>query len=96
VGDYRPYTPVEKPKPTQEELWLQATNIIRWTGARGGFIYLSYELPDPVHASKTIQKGLSDKFFVEPMLKFFEEHNLPIVERHARNRQEVYERLGMR
>jgi hypothetical protein len=36
VGDYRPYAPIEKPKPTQEELWHQATNIIKWTGARGG------------------------------------------------------------
>jgi hypothetical protein len=61
VGDYRPYVPKEKPKLTQEELWLQAKNILKWTGANGGFIYLSYELPDPDQEGKFVQKGQSDK-----------------------------------
>jgi hypothetical protein len=96
VGDYRPYAPEEKPKLTQEELWLQAKRIIKWTGANGGFIYLSYELSDPDQVGKFVQKGQSDKFYAKPMLKFFEDHNIAVVERKARNRQEVYEKLGMR
>jgi len=45
---------------------------------------------------KFVQKGQSDKFYAKPMLKFFEDHNIAVVERKARNRQEVYEKLGMR